>query len=434
MATSMPRVALVNLGCRVNRVEIDVIANQLETAGCVISGQEDAELIVINTCAVTGEAQVKTRKAVRHASRLPQRPVVIATGCAATLFADELREAAPDIVIEPNKTLVALRALEAMGVSEHAVLCERHLAVTPTPTGRMRPGIKIQDGCDYRCSYCIVWKARGPSRSLASPRVVEAVREAVGRGAHEVVLTGINLGRYRTGSDDPLGAEAGLERLLELLLEQTDVARIRLSSIEPQDVSEDLLRVMAESCGRVAPFLHVCLQSGCDRTLTRMRRAYTTKLFESVVDQARHYLPGVALGTDVIVGFPGETEQDFDESLEFCRRMAFARMHVFRYSRRPGTPAAEATGQVEAAELARRSTLMRRMATEERTRQMALRDLATDDVLVLEPGRAVDSCLFDVDIAVDVPAGSLTRATLHWDGKRLNARRADAPRKSAMMG
>lgn len=406
---TLARVALVSLGCRVNRVETDLIANKLQRGGCELCSKEDADAVVINTCAVTGEAQTKTRKAVRNASRLPQAPVVVATGCVANLFADELRMIAPNVIVEPRKDRVAACVLDALGIGEDYVDDRGVLAVSPTPTGRMRPGIKIQDGCDNQCTFCIVWKARGHSRSLPSGRIVQAVRDACARNAHEVVLTGINLGNYAAGFDDPLGEGAGLADLLDHLLQTTDVERIRLSSIEPPDVTDALLHVMAASCGRVAPFLHVCLQSGCDATLGRMGRVYDTAEFADMADRAREHMPHIALGTDVIVGFPGETDEEFVQSLGFCRRMEFARMHVFRYSKRPGTPAATAPNQVAPVVSAQRSAEMRELAAQMRTRCMEACVGTVEDVLVQSAGHAVSGGLYDVAVDPRLAVGELAR-------------------------
>ncbi|MGN0287081.1 MAG: MiaB/RimO family radical SAM methylthiotransferase [Atopobiaceae bacterium] len=433
MTGARPKVAFVNLGCRVNRVETDVIMARLERAGAQLVDENGADLVVINTCAVTGEAEAKTRKVIRHAASLPQAPAVVATGCVASLFSDELAGLGPNVSVEPDKTQVASRALELLGLDALSVDNTDELAVTPTPTGRMRPGIKVQDGCDNRCTYCIVWKARGRGRSLDPERVVSAVQEAVGRGAHEVVLTGINLGRYgalvhdgasaasawevsRVPVDGARSADASevmdLAGLLELILERTTIERVRLSSIEPPDVDDRLLSTMAASDGRVAPFLHICLQSGCDATLRRMGRVYDSSFFAGVVENARRHLPHLALGTDLIVGFPGETDQEFQESLDFCRSMRFSKMHVFRYSRRPGTPAAEAVDQVSPQVMARRSHQMRQLASAMRA-QEAQRLVGTRDrVLVQYPGRAVSGGLFDVLVDPRCELGSMVDVQL----------------------
>ena len=403
----MAKVAFVNLGCRVNRVEADVIAAELERASCEIVGEADAEAIVINTCAVTGEAEAKTRKAVRHAAALPQAPVVIATGCVANLFEEEISSVAANVIVVRDKSAVARTVLSELGVHDLAAPRDGGTPSSPTPTGRTRPGIKIQDGCDNRCTYCIVWKARGPSRSMPVPEVIDSVRAAVSRGAHEVVLTGINLGRF-SGQTHP-GDPIALPGLLDLIMRETGVERVRLSSIEPPDVTDELLDAMARHGERIAPFLHVCLQSGSDRTLARMGRVYDTALFRSVVVRAREALPDLALGTDLIVGFPGETDADFEESLAFCREMDFAKMHVFRYSRRPGTPAAAAGGQVDPRVMAERSRRMRRLAGEMRHAQAAALVGRDELALVQYPGRAVTGGLFDVRLDPSVPVDSLVR-------------------------
>lgn len=408
-----PGVALVNLGCRVNRVELDLMASELERAGVALVGEEEASAVVVNTCAVTGEAEAKTRKAVRRAAGLPQGPLVVATGCVANLFSDELSALAPNVVVEREKSRVAARVLEGLGLAAGGEGRAEPAPCDPgavTPTGRTRPGIKIQDGCDNRCTYCIVWRARGAARSEAPGRVLSEVRAAMARGAHEVVLTGINLGSYR--ASDGRGRELDLPALLELLLAETGVERVRLSSIEPPDVTERLCSVMAASGGRVAPFLHVCLQSGCDETLRRMARVYRTDLFRRVVETARSHVPDIALSTDLIVGFPGETEEEFGRSLAFCREMRFSWMHVFRYSRRPGTPAATMPGQVPADVCAERGRRARGLAREMRLAE-ATRLVGAEDLVVVQyPGRAVSGGLFDVAVDPSIPVDSLVRVRL----------------------
>ncbi|WP_353653067.1 MiaB/RimO family radical SAM methylthiotransferase [Olsenella uli] len=439
------RVALVNLGCRVNRVELDRMALELERSGAELVPEGEADVVIVNTCAVTGEAEAKTRKAVRRAAALPQAPLVVATGCVASLFSDELAALASNVVVERDKSRVAGRALEALGLAAGGApdavfggassmpLCTEPApagcdsvrggmldggaaaagparADAVTPTGRTRPGIKIQDGCDNRCTYCIVWRARGAARSVPPERVLAEVRAAMARGAREVVLTGINLGSYRAA--DERGRELDLPALLEVLLAETAVERVRLSSIEPPDVTARLCSVMAASGGRVAPFLHVCLQSGCDETLRRMARVYRTDLFRRVAETARAHVPGIALSTDLIVGFPGETEEEFECSLAFCREMRFSWMHVFRYSRRPGTPAATMPAQVPAGVSAERSRRARELAHEMRLAEAA-RLVGTEDlVLVQYPGRAVSGGLFDVTLDASVPVDSLVRVRL----------------------
>ena len=387
------RVAFVNLGCRVNRVELDAIARELAGYGAEVADEQTADAIVVNTCAVTGEAEAKARKAVRHAASLPGGPVVVATGCVASLFAGELEALAENVAVEPNKSEVAALVASKLGLAKGLEAPGASRAEAPghavTPTGRMRPGLKIQDGCDNRCTYCIVWKARGAARSTSPTDVLAGVKALVADGAKEVVLTGIDLGRYECEG-------LGLAGLLERILSETSVGRVRLSSIEPAGVTDELLRVMAASNGRVAPFLHIPLQSGCDATLARMGRPYTSAEYLEVVQRARKALPGVAIACDLIVGFPQETDEEFAESLATCERCGFAKMHVFRYSRRPGTPAATMEGQVVPEAAAQRSRAMRELASRLRSDFVASL-VGTEQLVLVERGsRGVTGGLVEV--------------------------------------
>lgn len=412
--TPRPRVALVSLGCRVNRVEADSMAAGLEEEGAQLVSSETADAVIVNTCAVTAEAEAKARKAVRHAADLPQAPAVLVTGCAAGLDAAEFEGLAPRVEVVADKARVAERAVAA--AQDHQAQAGPAPQVVPatqaddhhvTPTGRMRPGVKVQDGCDNRCTYCIVWKARGKARSVEPGRVLADVRSCLARGAHEVVLTGINLGCYQ--AEGPDGRPLDLAGLVELVLDQTEVERVRLGSIEPPDVTEALVATMAAHPQRVAPFLHVCLQSGCDATLGRMGRVYDTALYRQVVEVARQALPDLALGCDLIVGFPGETDEEFEESLAFCQQMAFAKMHVFRYSRRPGTPAATMEGQVPPQVMADRSHRMLQLARQMRLEAARSRLGKVEDAIVQYPGRAVTGGLLDIACDPAIPLDSLVR-------------------------
>lgn len=408
-----PRVALKTMGCRLNRVETDSMALALERTGCELVSEQDADVVVINTCAVTGEAEAKCRKVVRHTLSLPQRPFVIATGCMASLFSDELAGLSERVTVERDKGRIADSVAQAFAGSGGEGDVEPVASIdvgAPTPTGRTRPGIKVQDGCDNRCTFCIVWKARGAARSISPEEAADRVRQAYGRGAHEVVLSGINLGSYRYERD---GKVFRLPDLLEYLLKATRVDRLRLSSMEPPDITRELCETIAASEGRIAPFLHVCLQSGCDETLERMGRVYDTALYRDVVSTARDLIPGLALGCDLIVGFPGETDEEFEESLAFCREMDFAKMHVFRYSKRPGTPAATMPDQVTPEVSAVRSRRMRELA-EGMRRANAARVVGRPDLaLVQAPGRAVSSGLFDVLVDGELAVDSLVWVTPH---------------------
>ena len=356
-----PHISVVNLGCRVNRVESDRITAELMRDGFSLVDPEDAELIVINTCAVTGEAEAKTRKAVRHALAYPQEPYVVVTGCVVNLHPESLTELDDRVVAEPSKVDVPRRVCEVLGVEAFGDGTTDVHDIADA-LGRSRLGVKIQDGCNHRCTYCIVWKARGPERSVPVESVLAQVREAVEAGVPEVVLTGVNLGAYDGKSERDEHVE--IDELLETILTETDIPQVRISSVEPMDISERLLAVMARYPRRVAPFLHLPIQSGSTPTLRRMGRPYSAEEFEDTVRMIRTHIPHIALSCDVIVGFPGETDEEFEESLDLCRRVGFSRMHVFRYSARPGTPAAAMPDQVDPHVMAERSRRMRSLAQE----------------------------------------------------------------------
>ena len=383
--------SVVNLGCRVNRVESDKIAAGLISHGFQLVDEDEAQLIVINTCAVTGEAEAKTRKAVRKAAGSALDPVVIVTGCVVNLNPDELTSISSRVIAEPSKAHVVQRALDALdktsGILEGGQGCvgempralpissgAAHVDEDPHAIsdllGRSRYGIKIQDGCNHRCTYCIVWKARGPERSVPLDEVIRDVRSAVRAGVPEVVLTGVNLGAYRCELPD--GTALGIAGLLQEILDQTAIPQVRLSSIEPMDVDLELVRVMARNQDRVAPFLHLPIQSGCTQTLRRMGRPYSAETLLSNVAAIREILPSASISCDLIVGFPGEMDAEFARTLEVCRELAFSRMHVFRYSKRPGTPAAVAPNQVDPKVMAARSAQVRQLAV-----QMAEQDAAS---------------------------------------------------------
>lgn len=353
MGARGPRVAIKTLGCKVNRTESESLAESLLGSDCILVDQpEGADLVVVNTCTVTGEADAKARKEVRRALTDCAGPVVV-TGCLAALDADGLRAIAPRVVVEQDRQALAARVRGLLGVPVAAA------GRPATRSGdddvfRTRVMLKVQDGCDHRCSYCIVPDARGIPRSVPADEVLARAASLADAGTKEIVLTGINIGRYA----DAAAGIADLPALIDPLC-TTGIPRIRVSSIEPLDLTPAFVDSVRRSDGRVVPHLHVPLQSGCDRTLHEMRRGYAATDFASVLQGVRDAVPGVAVTTDIIVGFPGETEEDFAESLRFVETCGFARLHVFRYSRRTGTPAAQRADQVPAQAIAERAAAMR---------------------------------------------------------------------------
>jgi threonylcarbamoyladenosine tRNA methylthiotransferase MtaB len=343
------RVAFRTLGCKVNRTEAEAVAVDLMGRGVEVVAEGAAEVVVVTTCTVTAESDHKARKAVRHALRGPEQPVVVVTGCLAALDPEGLRALGERVIIEADRDAVADRVAGLLGARAGA---GGHVARTGTAF-RTRALVKVEDGCDDFCAYCIVPHARGVPRATPLPAVVREVTELARAGTAEVVLTGINIGRYNWEG-------ARLPELVESVA-ATGIPRIRLSSIEPDDVDGSLLAVAAATAAFCA-HLHVPLQSGCDRTLAEMGRRYDTGRYASIIECAREALPGCAITTDVLVGFPGETDEDFGRSLAFVESVGFAKLHVFRYSRRAGTPAAERLDQVPQSVVRERARRMRELS------------------------------------------------------------------------
>jgi threonylcarbamoyladenosine tRNA methylthiotransferase MtaB len=328
------KVFLDSVGCRLNQSELETYARQLRAAGHdLVPGPEQADVTVVNTCTVTVAAAADSRKKIRRAARAGCGEVVV-TGCWSTLAPQKATSLIGVSRVIPNaekETLVA----NVFGISpQKCPLDEIPRLPIPGPRMRTRAFIKAQDGCDNHCSFCITKLARGPSRSRPVEAVLADVDAALAGGSREVILTGVNLGAW--GRDLP--SRPGLAALITAVLEQTDVPRLRVSSLEPWDLDAEFFDLWQDE--RLGRHLHLPLQSGCAATLRRMVRATTPTEYAALVETARRAIPGVAITTDIIVGFPGESEADFEESLAFVRRMKFAGGHVFTYSKRPGTAAA----------------------------------------------------------------------------------------------
>lgn len=400
-----PRLAVRTLGCKVNQAETDALVGGLLAAGVTLSPENEAGVVVVNTCTVTGEADRKARKAVRRALKADGAPVVIVTGCAAAVDPAGLAALDPRVVVEPDKDALAAR-LEGLLLPAGTGPSE-----TGSPAGpslRTRAIVKVQDGCDSGCAYCVVPRARGAGRSVPAAAVLARVEILLEAGTAEVVLTGVNLGRYRDDATDL----AGLVRAVAAL----GVRRVRLSSIEPLELSDGLVETLG-STGAVCPHLHVPLQSGSDEVLARMRRGYTVAEYSRRVEAAREAIPGLALTTDVIVGFPGESERDSEETAEVCKEHAFSKIHVFRYSARPGTPAAAMAAQVAPREREARGARLRALGDGLRRDFARARVGGTAEVLV--EGRdgegalgTTEDYLRAVVSGSDAPVGAVAKARI----------------------
>jgi threonylcarbamoyladenosine tRNA methylthiotransferase MtaB len=350
------KIALDSLGCKLNQAEIETLARQFAGAGYeLVASPAEADVYILNTCTVTHIADRKSRHLLRRARRLNSGALVVATGCYAERAPRELAGVSGvNLVLGNSDKPYLKRLLEESGYLNRPA---------PGPDSsdsrcqgfRTRAFIKVQDGCHNLCAYCIVPLVRGRERSLPASEVVSQVRERAAQGYREVVLTGVRVGAY---SDNGVN----LAGLLERILAETGVERLRLSSLQPQEVSAGLIGLFGN--GRLCPHVHLCLQSGSEGVLRRMGRRYSRADYEEAVSLIRQTVPGVAITSDVMVGFPGETDSEFEESLGFCRRMGFARIHVFAYSRRSGTGAAQLPNQVSDRVKKQRSHMMLKLAEE----------------------------------------------------------------------
>ena len=359
----MRKAALHNLGCKVNAYETEAMQELLEQAGYqIVPFEEQADVYIINTCTVTNVADRKSRQMIHRARKRNPGAVIVAAGCYVQTKDTAGLDADIDIVIGNNKKKEIAKVLEDYfqekgagtkkiervdigHTSEYEDLTVSHTA------GHTRVFLKVQDGCNQFCSYCIIPYARGRVRSRSREEVVAEVRRLAERGYKEVVLTGIHLSSYGTDIGDDLLS-------LILSVHQVEgICRIRLGSLEPGIITEEFARTLSE-CPKFCPHFHLSLQSGCDATLKRMNRRYDTAQYEEKCQILRKYFQDPALTTDVIVGFPGETEEEFEASRGFVDRINFYETHIFKYSRREGTRAAVMDGQVPDSVKTKRSALL----------------------------------------------------------------------------
>jgi threonylcarbamoyladenosine tRNA methylthiotransferase MtaB len=347
------KIFLDSIGCRLNQSEIEKMGSQFRSAGhTVVDSPVDADIVVVNTCAVTAEAASDSRQKIRQASRSGQ-PEIVVTGCWSTLAPLEAAALPGVRRVVSNETKDHLVS-EVLNIPEE-VFDREPLAREPLPGLhlRTRAFIKVQDGCDNHCTFCVTRLARGIGRSRSIAEVIKDIRAALDGGTREIVLTGVHLGSWGQDFETPLH----LRRLVEAILEQTGAPRLRLSSLEPWDLDEGFFTLWQNP--RLCRHLHLPLQSGSLATLRHMARKTTPALFGQLVEMARAVSPDMAITTDIIVGFPGEGETEFAESLAFVQEMNFASGHVFSYSARPGTPAARYPNQVPGTLRKQRSAEMR---------------------------------------------------------------------------
>ena len=365
------KIYIATFGCRTNQADSAAIVEDFAAAGYDETFQpEEADVVVVNSCTVTHRSDQQVRQLTRSLMRRNPDARVLVTGCYAQRAPEALArlKGLTGVVGNTRKAdLVTIAETDPSGIDDRPRSTRLYLddfekvrairLVHGTPVGgRTRPFVKIQDGCDAKCSYCIIPSVRGPSRSVPPDQILEQVRRLVAEGFREIVLTGIHIGTYGMH----LNPRYPLDRLLSDLVQVEGLGQIRLSSIEPMELSRRVIR-LAASTDRLAPHFHICLQSGSDRILKRMLRPYDTGRFLSLVEPIREQLPLAAIGTDVIVGFPGETEEDHQATLELIERGPFTYLHVFPYSDRPGTTASSMIDKVSPAVIKRRAGELRRL-------------------------------------------------------------------------
>jgi threonylcarbamoyladenosine tRNA methylthiotransferase MtaB len=328
--SDITRVALDTIGCKLNQAEIQLLARQLAQAGYrLVSADDEADVYILNTCTITHVADRRCRQRLRLARRRNPGGVVVAIGCYAERAGKELEQIeGVDLVLGNDQKSDLLPRLEELGYLSRPGDSQGDLTIADF---RTRAFVKVHEGCNSSCAYCIVPVVRGKERSLPADQVVSEVKGRVAEGYKEVVLTGTKIGLYR--HDD-----VNLVGLLPRLLTETGVERLRLSSLQPREISPELLGLWRDR--RLCRHFHLALQSGSDAVLRRMKRGYTVSSYQRAVALIREIAPEAAITTDIIVGFPGETEAEFNDSYELCRQIGFARIHVFPYSPRSGTQAA----------------------------------------------------------------------------------------------
>ena len=376
------KAAFFTLGCKVNQYETQIMEQAFSKAGFeIVDPESGADVYVINSCTVTGTGDKKSRQMLRHFRRRNPNAVIALTGCypqafpgeaSALLEADVITGSADRSQVLPA-VLDALDGKRVVHITPHESFEEFEPMQADGMLDRTRAFVKIQDGCDNRCSYCIIPKARGHIRSKALKDIERELENLLTHGYNEVVLAGINLPFY--GRDLGLGLINAVELSCDIM------PRVRLSSLEPELLSRDDVERLSK-LETFCPQFHLSLQSGCDRTLNRMRRRYNTDMYREVVKNIREFFPEGSLTTDVIVGFPGETEEDFEESCRFIEEMEFAKVHVFPYSRRTGTDAADMPDQIPNAVKTERAAKMAERA--EAVRQKFLNEQVgkTEEVLI----------------------------------------------------
>nr|WP_300094597.1 tRNA (N(6)-L-threonylcarbamoyladenosine(37)-C(2))-methylthiotransferase MtaB [Sedimentibacter sp.] len=357
-------VSFTTLGCKVNQFETEAMSELLEKEGFEVVQDSVSDIYIINTCAVTNESERKSRQFINKAKRINKDAIVVAVGCSVQLHGEKIsRDTTADIIIgTKNKGNIGKLLKEKISNMEqesetlienfHGQECFEELKISSVHD-KTRANIKIQDGCSQFCSYCIIPYVRGPIRSRNHDDIVNEVKEIAANGYKEIVLNGIHISSY--GKE--IREQDALIRLIEDMNNVEGIERIRLGSLEPNLITEDFIRRYS-ALEKTCDHFHLSLQSGSNSVLERMNRKYTAEQYKKNVELIRKYMPNAGITTDIIVGFPGETEEEFNETMEFVKAIRFSRIHVFKYSIREGTKAAEMNNQVDDTVKSQRSKVL----------------------------------------------------------------------------
>ena len=359
------KVSVLTLGCRVNQSESSIIKGTLKAGGAtIVNLNENPEFCIINTCSVTAKSDYNSRQLIRRAARSGAK--VIVTGCYSQLKkADVMRMEGVCEVIENNRKLDAIR-----------IITDREPAPFFGDYSRSRPYLKVQDGCNYRCSYCTVPLARGKSRSVPAEEVLRSLRVIVSQGYNEVVLTGIHLGTYGNDLNDGFN----LNKLIKHMLKETDIKRVRLSSLEITEVDDELIELLRDD--RLCKHLHLPLQSGSQRVLSLMKRNYEAKFYADRVRSIAALVDNISLGADIILGFPGESDGDFADTVALLSDLPLSYMHIFPFSPRPGTAASQMEGRIDPRTVKRRSAELMELNRLKKRTYMAAQINRTLEIIV----------------------------------------------------
>lgn len=382
------KVHLKALGCRLNEAELEQWSQGFRAAGhSIVTSVPDADVVILNTCAVTQEASAKSRRLLNRLYRDNPAAKLVVSGCYATLQATEVANTLGVDLVIPNadKDQLPAKVMESFALPVMPEIATEPGENTLFMRGRHRAFIKIQDGCRYRCTFCIVTVARGEERSRTEEAIIEEINQLSSQGVQEIVLTGVHVGGY--GSDL---AASSLYTLVKRILAETDMPRIRFASVEPWDLPEDFFALFSNP--RLMPHMHLPIQSGADSVLRRMARRCKTTEFAQLVSQARTAIPKFNITTDIIVGFPGETEEEWQETVEFVERIGFGHVHIFSYSPRAGTKAAGLANPVAEAMKKQRSQALHQVAASAQQQWLA-QQAGTSVAVLWERSREQDGTL-----------------------------------------